>query len=435
MCETGNPSSWHKVKIKDIALIRRGASPRPIDDPSFFAETGRGWVRISDVSATYKTLENTEQYLSPKGVERSISVEPGQLIMSICATIGKPVISGVPSSIHDGFVLFDELSEDVDTEFLFYQLIKNQAEISKNKQIGTQGNLNTTLVNNIDLLLPPKAEQLLIAQILDTLDTAIRDTEALIDKLKAVKQGLLHDLLTRGIDANGQLRPPQSEAPQLYKESPLGWIPREWELSTVGDEFEIQLGKMLDAQKNSGAMKQYLGNKAVQWDHIDLNEVQQMALSIADMERFRLRPGDLLVCEGGDVGRAAIWEGQLDECYYQKALHRLRPVHGFSARLMLELLRYWMRRDVLFEYISKTSIAHFTQEKFASVPLPVPSTDEQNRLVSVVLAHKQRQEQEEDALKKLMEEKQGLMDDLLTGRVRVTPLLESVQQAAAQTGA
>ena len=266
-------------------------------------------------------------------------------------------------------------------------------------------------------------EQRAIAQILDTLDTAIRETEALIDKLKAVKQGLLHDLLTRGIDTNGHLRPPQNEAPQLYKESPLGWIPREWELSTVGVEFEIQLGKMLDAQKNSGAMKPYLGNKAVQWDRIDPNEVQQMALSIADMERFRLRPGDLLVCEGGDVGRAAIWEEQLDECYYQKALHRLRPVNGFSTRLMLELLRYWMGRDVLFEYISKTSIAHFTQEKFASVPLPVPSTDEQNRLVSVVLAHKQRQEQEEDALKKLMEEKQGLMNDLLTGRVRVTPLL------------
>src|SRR5690606_28997388 len=83
------------------------------------------------------------------------------------------------------------------------------------------------------------AEQRAIAQILDTLDTAIRETEALIGKLKAVKQGLLHDLLTRGIDANGELRPPQSEAPQLYKESPLGWIPRGWEVVEVG---EVLLG-------------------------------------------------------------------------------------------------------------------------------------------------------------------------------------------------
>ena len=69
----------------------------------------------------------------------------------------------------------------------------------------------------------------MIAAVLDTLDTAIHETEAIIAKLKAVKQGLLHDLLTRGIDANGELRPPQAEAPHLYKESPLGWIPKEWD--------------------------------------------------------------------------------------------------------------------------------------------------------------------------------------------------------------
>ena len=75
------------------------------------------------------------------------------------------------------------------------------------------------------------AEQVKIAEVLDTLDTTIRQTEAIIEKLKQVKQGLLHDLLTRGIDANGELRPPQSQAPHLYKDSPLGWIPTEWDVA------------------------------------------------------------------------------------------------------------------------------------------------------------------------------------------------------------
>lgn len=114
----------------------------------------------------------------------------------------------------------------------------------------------------------PIEEQQAIGEILDTLDTAIHETEAIIAKLKAVKQGLLHDLLTRGIAANGELRPPQAEAPHLYQQSPLGWIPKEWEVSTVGEQFEIQLGKMLDGQKNAGILKPYLGNKAVQWDQI-----------------------------------------------------------------------------------------------------------------------------------------------------------------------
>ena len=83
--------------------------------------------------------------------------------------------------------------------------------------------------------LAPTNEQPIIARILDTLDTAIHETEAIIAKLKAVKQGLLHDLLTRGIAANGELRPPQAEAPNLYKDSPLGWIPKEWGVKPLGE--------------------------------------------------------------------------------------------------------------------------------------------------------------------------------------------------------
>ena len=276
----------------------------------------------------------------------------------------------------------------------------------------------------LNLSLPSKTDWPQIAQILDTLDTAIHETEAIIAKLKAVKQGLLHDLLTRGIDANGELRPPQAEAPHLYKKSPLGWIPKEWELSTVGEQFEIQLGKMLDGQKNAGILKPYLGNKAVQWDRVDLEEVQQVRLSKSDLIRFRLQKGDLLVCEGGDVGRAAIWDDELDECYYQKALHRLRPLRGYHPRLMLETLRYLMGRDALSEHISRTSIAHLTQEKLAAVPLPTPKVDEQERMVAEILTVKQRLECEESQLQKLRLLKSGLMDDLLTGRIRVTPLLE-----------
>ncbi len=267
-------------------------------------------------------------------------------------------------------------------------------------------------------------EQEKVAQILDTLDTAIQETEAIIAKLKAVKQGLLHDLLTRGIDDNGELRPPQTEAPQLYRKSPVGWIPNAWELSKVGTEFEIQLGKMLDAEKNTGALKPYIGNKAVQWDRIDLGEVQYVRLAKSDILRFRLQRGDLLVCEGGDVGRAAIWEDELAECYYQKALHRLRPIRGFRPRLMLELLRYLMSKDALSEYVSRTSIAHLTQEKLAAVPLPTPNVEEQDRIVAMLSAAKGREEAEEASLLQHRQVKAGLMDDLLTGRVRVTPLLE-----------
>src|SRR5947207_15913225 len=97
-----------------------------------------------------------------------------------------------------------------------------------------------------------------------------------------------------------------------YKQTEVGVIPEDWGVSTVGREFEIQLGKMLDAEKNTGVPKPYLGNKAVQWNHVDTDDLPMVPMSRADMERFRWNPGDLLVCEGGEVGRAAIWEAPLD---------------------------------------------------------------------------------------------------------------------------
>src|SRR5208337_5618771 len=92
-------------RICDFAKVRRGASPRPIDDPKWFGgETG--CVRIVDVTRSGRYLRSTEQYLSPIGVSRSVRVDKGDLIMSICATIGRPVIIDMPACIHDGFVQF-----------------------------------------------------------------------------------------------------------------------------------------------------------------------------------------------------------------------------------------------------------------------------------------------------------------------------------------
>lgn len=391
------------------------------------------WASVKDFPEQSGVLEDTEEHISTSGLNASASnlIPAGTPLVCTRMAVGRAAMPSVPMAINqDVKALFPAPGVSPAYLLKLLQFIQPKAEAqavgSTVKGIRIQDYLDIKApIADIDA-------QPVMARVLDTLDTAIHETEAIIAKLKAVKQGLLHDLLTRGIDANGELRQPQSEAPHLYKPSPLGWIPMEWDLSTVGEQFEIQLGKMLDGQKNTGVLKPYLGNKAVQWDRVDLGEVQQVRLSKSDLIRFRLQKGDLLVCEGGDVGRAAIWDNDLDECYYQKALHRLRPLRGYHPRLMLETLRYLMGRDALTEYISRTSIAHLTQEKLAAVPLPTPKVDEQSRMVAEILTAKQRLETEESQLQKLRLLKSGLMDDLLTGRVRVTPLLaEATQQGSA----
>ncbi len=204
-----------------------------------------------------------------------------------------------------------------------------------------------------------------------------------------------------------------------YKQTEVGVIPADWSVSTVGAEFDIQLGKMLDAEKNVGIPKPYLGNKSVQWNRIDISDLSMMAMSPTDLQRYRLMRGDLLVCEGGEVGRAAIWDDQLPDCYYQKALHRLRPKRGFDTGLMTELLRYWADHGLLVNYVTQTSIAHLTREKFNDVPMPVPSLPEQRAIATALSDVDALIAAQDKLIAKKRDIKQAAMQQLLTGKQRL----------------
>lgn len=196
-------------------------------------------------------------------------------------------------------------------------------------------------------------------------------------------------------------------------------IPEDWNVSTVGEEFHIQLGKMLDAEKNIGTPKPFLGNRAVQWGWIDLADIGFIKLTPSDLSRFRLRDGDLLVCEGGEVGRSAIWRQPLDECYYQKALHRLRPKKGFNIPLMQNLLHKYSEEGALQNYVTQTSIAHLPKDKFETLPIPVPSPAEQQAIAEALSDADGLIESLEQLLTKKRQIKKGAMRELLTGERRL----------------
>jgi type I restriction enzyme S subunit len=208
--------------------------------------------------------------------------------------------------------------------------------------------------------------------------------------------------------------------PRGYKQTEVGVIPEDWTVSTVRQEFNIRLGKMLDAGKNVGVPKPFLGNGSVQWGHIDVSDLGEIRLSPTDLQRFRLKNEDLLVCEGGDVGRAAIWRDQLDECYYQKALHRLRPKRGYSIELMRNLLERMSSSGFLQNYVTQTSIAHLPKDKFETVPIPVPATKaEQNAIAEALSDADALIESLAQLLAKKRDLKQGAMQELLTGKKRL----------------
>jgi type I restriction enzyme S subunit len=191
----GFTGKWETKRLGEIAKIQRGASPRPIDSPIWFDENSPiGWVRISDVTRSGMFLQETTQRLSPLGVAHSRPVPTGSLIMSICATVGRPVITKIDVCIHDGFVVFD--NPQADQLFLYYVLKWIEPDWSKHGQTGSQMNLNTGLITGTPILLPPLPEQTAIATVLSDMDLELAALEQRRDKTRALKQGMMQELLT-----------------------------------------------------------------------------------------------------------------------------------------------------------------------------------------------------------------------------------------------
>ncbi|MFZ5950982.1 MAG: restriction endonuclease subunit S [Candidatus Rifleibacteriota bacterium] len=192
----GYKDDWIRKTLGAVGNIQRGASPRPIDSPIWFDQNSDvGWVRISDVTKSGIFLKETNQRLSPQGIAKSRPVNIGSLIMSICATVGRPIITAMKTCIHDGFVVFDNLNAD--KFFLYYALQFIEPDWSKHGQTGSQMNLNTGLIKNTAIPMPPTAqEQNAIATVLSKIDLSLITLEQRLEKTKAIKQGMMQELLT-----------------------------------------------------------------------------------------------------------------------------------------------------------------------------------------------------------------------------------------------
>lgn len=189
------PEDWDVQLLSSLANVQRGASPRPIDSPVWFDRNSLvGWVRISDVTRSGMYLYETEQKLSPLGIQHSRPVSKSSLIMSICATIGRPIITKIDVCIHDGFVVFDNLKTE--QLFMYYILKWIEPSWSKQGQTGSQMNLNTELINSTFVSLPSASEQRAIATVLFDMDAEIVALEARRAKTQAIKQGMMQELLT-----------------------------------------------------------------------------------------------------------------------------------------------------------------------------------------------------------------------------------------------
>jgi type I restriction enzyme S subunit len=157
-----------------------------------------------------------------------------------------------------------------------------------------------------------------------------------------------------------------------------------WPLVQLSEVAEHCLGKMLDARRNKGRMLPYLRNPNVRWFDIDVTAVQTMPFEPHEDERYGLRAGDVLVCEGGEAGRAAIWDGRLPEVKFQKAIHRVRPGPRLDARYLVHQLMKDYHTGRLADYYTGATIKHLTGQDLARYRFALPPLDIQRRMVAIL---------------------------------------------------
>lgn len=311
----GLPVDWGRKEIRQLGTVVGGGTPSR-DVPSFWRGT-IPWVTPGEISGNAtKFLQDTNEHISPSGLAGSGAnlLPTGSLMVTTRATLGARAINAVPMATNQGFksIIFKHAA---DAEFYLHFFEKVQPELVRRASGTTFLEISGAEFASIELPSPGADEKRLIAQVLDTLDTAIHETEAIIAKLKAVKQGLLHDLLTRGIDANGELRPPQSAAPQRYKQSPLGWIPKEWESKQLADLLGDFDPAMRSGPFGSALLKQELVESGFPLLGIDNVHAERFVADytrfvtprkFAELARYAVRPNDLMITIMGTVGRCCI---------------------------------------------------------------------------------------------------------------------------------
>ena len=172
------------------------------------------------------------------------------------------------------------------------------------------------------------------------------------------------------------------EVRSLADEIPFD-IPDSWEWVTLQTIATSSLGKTLDKAKNKGDLKPYLCSINVYWDGIDLTTVKETRLEENELPKYLLRPGDLLICEGGDVGRSAVWEST-QEMYYQNALHRVRFYGGINPHYFQLLLECYKGNQILDAYSKGMTIKHLVQTALNTIVFPLPPLSEQTRIVDAV---------------------------------------------------
>ena len=368
-----NAGDWEQRKLGDLAEIVRGASPRPISDPKWFDnDSSVGWLRIADVTAQDGRIRYLEQKISELGQEKTRVIKTPHLLLSIAATVGKPVINYVPTGVHDGFLIF--LNPKFNILYTFWWLEMFQEKWNKYGQPGSQVNLNSDLVKNQVINIPNEKEQEKISSFLESLDKIITLHQRKLDKLQATKKALLQEMFPE----EGQDKPKRR-----FKGFTDAWEQRK--LGECMNSFAYGLNA---AAKNYDGMHKYI--RITDIDDETHNFIQSNLTSPdidfnMDVSDYKLNVGDIVFARtGASVGKTYLYNPNDGDLYYAGFLIRGKVKEDCDAGFIYQ-------NTLTKEYDSFIRITSqrsgqpgVNSKEYATFRLNIPCKDEQEKISKVL---------------------------------------------------
>lgn len=421
------PEHWEVSSLKYlVSAIDSGTSVNATDTPAREGEFGV--LKTSCVySGTFDPAENKAIVLEEYG-RVSCPLVVGSLIVSRMNTPDLVGAAGLVRHAPDGIFLPDRLwqvsfSGMMPTFSYYWSQSDSYRTQVKKVCTGTSSsmqNLSQDQFKDFVLGVPAEGEQQLITAHLDRetarIDALIEKKTRFIQLLREKRQALITHAVTKGLNPNVKVKDSGVEW--------LGEVPEHWAVCKLSFRYSVELGKMLDGkQLVSTNLMPYLRNQDVQWGVVNTEGLPEMDIYPDELSRYTVRAGDLLVCEGGDVGRAAIWRGKSDVIGYQKALHRLRPRNDAmdTAEFLLFALMAAKLRGVFEESDSRATIAHLPAEKFRQYRFAFPSAHEQCVIANHLRTHAWRldevQVKTERSIALLKERRSALITAAVTGQI------------------
>ena len=392
------PESWAWVTLSEVCEVARGGSPRPIKDYLTTNEDGVNWIKIGDTDKDGKYINSTKEKIIPEGVHRSRFVHKGDFLLTNSMSFGRPYILNIDGCIHDGWLVISPFANTYVTEFLYFLLSSSFAydQFADAASGGVVSNLNSDKVANSYFPLPPEREQRRIInelnnwfKVVGELDKNIQGVKSFVSRIKSK----ILDLAISGklvpqdpndepaIELLKRINPDFKPCDNSHYENIEFDIPQNWVWATIGDIFEHNTGKALNASNPNGTMLDYITTSNLYWDRFELSIIKQMPFTESEIERCIVRKGDLLICEGGDVGRAAIWDYDYN-IMIQNHIHRLRGKVDICTRYFFYLFMHYKLHNLIGG--KGVAIQGLSSRDLHNLIIPVPSLKEQYDIASSI---------------------------------------------------